>query len=322
VTGYTSRCKEACAPNPGHGDYDAGVTGLSVLAFLGAGFTHLSKDTHDGVCFGDVVRRGLQWMMSHQDPEGCIGSRNAQKHMYNHAVCALAISEAYGQTGSNLFKDQAQKAIDFTVAAQNPGKGWRYGARCGDNDTSATGWAVMALRSAELNELTVPRAAFDGARAWFDQATGADGRAGYTHAGTGKVYVPGLNEGFDHHETMTAIARFARRMAGHPRSATASLLTDPPRWDGNAIDFYYWYCGTLAAHAEDGPKGPRWTAWSDRLVKALVPTQNDAKSGCRAGSWEPVDRWSGEAGRVYATAMNTLALEIHFRHAGVFTGER
>ncbi|HXG60569.1 MAG TPA: hypothetical protein VNO22_04275, partial [Planctomycetota bacterium] len=104
ATGYVRQCRQgSCLPNPGHEDFDAGVTGLSLLAFLGAGYSHLSKDTYDGICFGDVVRKGLQWMMSHQDPEGCIGSRNAQKYMYNHTICALAMSEAYGLTGSNLF---------------------------------------------------------------------------------------------------------------------------------------------------------------------------------------------------------------------------
>ncbi len=84
---YISECKKIakyaqgsnCSPNPGHDDFDAGNTALSMLAFLGAGYSHLSKDTYDGICFGDVVRKGLQWMMSHQDPEGCVGSRNAQK---------------------------------------------------------------------------------------------------------------------------------------------------------------------------------------------------------------------------------------------------
>ncbi|MFN3486083.1 MAG: prenyltransferase/squalene oxidase repeat-containing protein, partial [Planctomycetota bacterium] len=219
VQGYVSECKKIpkyaqggnCTPNPGHEDFDAGVTGLSLLAFLGAGYSHLSKDTYDGICFGDVVRKGLQWMMSHQDPEGCIGSRNAQKYMYNHTICALAMSEAYGLTGSNLFKDQAQKAVDFVIAAQNPGKGWRYSYKCGDNDSSVTGWAVMVLKSAEISGLTFPRSGYDGTRAWLDEVTEEGyGRVGYTHKGTGKVFVPGLNENFDHHEALTAIGVMAR----------------------------------------------------------------------------------------------------------------
>ncbi len=322
--GYDKQCREACVPHPGHEDFDAGNTGLSILAFLGDGYSHLSRDTHDGICFGDVVRKGLQWMMSHQDPEGCIGSRSTHKYMYNHALCALALVEAYGLTGSNLFKDQAQKAVDFLIAAQNPGKGWRYGYRCGDNDSSVTGWAIMVLNSAELSGLSFPRTGREGARAWYDEVTDEEtGRVGYTFRGSGKVYISGKNELFEHHETLTAIGVLARlfmdRHRGDSRLASGCdlLLKDRPKWEGHLIDFYYWHCASLALFQFEGPAGPRWKGWNEALKKALVPNQNPSTSGCRRGSWEPADRWSGEGGRVYATAINALTLEVYYRYPTV-----
>jgi hypothetical protein len=296
-----------------------------VLAFLGAGYSHLSKDTHDGICFGDVVRKGMQWMLSHQDPEGCIGPRSAHKYMYNHMICALAVSEAYGLTGSNLFKDQAQRAVDFTVAAQNPGKAWRYSYKCGDNDSSVSGWAAMVLKSAEISNLVFPRSAYDGTRAWYDEATEASyGRVGYTQAGTGKVFIPGKNERFDHNEALTSIAVMARIFIDKDRrdarlsNGCDILLRQKPEWKGDAIDFYYWYYASLALFQYDGPKGPKWRAWNEPMKDALVKNQNVKSSGCRRGSWEPVDRWSCEGGRVYATAINALTLEVYYRYANVF----
>src|SRR6185369_9814495 len=62
----------------GAGDnaYDAGVTALSVLAFLGAGYIPISKDEFPDpidpnrtLKFGETVKRGLQWLILHQDPE-------------------------------------------------------------------------------------------------------------------------------------------------------------------------------------------------------------------------------------------------------------
>ncbi len=320
-----SKYSGRCTPNPGHEDFDSGVTGMSVLAFLGAGYSHLSKDTHDGICFGDVVRKGLQWMMSNQDPEGCIGPRTAQKYMYNHTICALAMSEAYGLTGSNLFKDQAQKAVDFVIASQNPGKAWRYQYKCGDNDSSVSGWAVMALKSAELSGLTFPRTGYEGARAWFDEVTEENYyRVGYTHKGTGKVFVPGLNEQFSHHEALTAIAVMCRifmdKSKSDPRLSGGCelLLKDLPQWKDNEIDYYYWYYASLALFQYDGPSGPKWKAWNEKMKDCIVKNQNTGKDGCKNGSWEPIDRWSGEGGRVYATACNALTLEVYYRYANVF----
>jgi hypothetical protein len=71
--------------------------------------------------FGDVVKKGLQWLLAHQDPEGCVGPRG-EKYMYNHTTAAFCLSEAYGMTASAPLKEPAQKAIDFVVAAQIPAR--------------------------------------------------------------------------------------------------------------------------------------------------------------------------------------------------------
>lgn len=329
VQGYTDRCGALakfpgrCIPNPGAADYDAGVTGLALLAFFGAGYSHVSKDVWDGIAVGDVIRRGCQWLMSKQDNEGCIGPRAAAQYMYNHLICALALSEAYGVTGSFLYKDAAQRAVNFTVAAQNPDRGWRYSFRSGDNDTSVSGWGAMVLKSAEMSGLDFPRSAYDGVRAWLDETTEADYyRVGYTHRGTGQVYDE-HNRSFTHHEALTAIGMMARifidRNRGDARlhGGAQLLLRDLPKWEANDIDFYHWYNGSLAMFQYDGPAGPGWTKWNAAMKTALVKNQNGGGS-CKSGSWEPVDRWSCEGGRVYATAINCLTLEVYYRYANVF----
>ncbi len=325
--GFTAECgrvlRGACG-GPGYPEYDTGNTGLALLAFLGAGYTHLSRDAFDGVRVGDVVKKGLQWLMAHQDSDGCVGGRSAAKYLYNHAIAALALSEAYGLTGSGLFKQEAQASIDFLVAAQNSGRGWRYAARAGDNDTSVTGWCVMALKSAELSGLDVPRAAYAGARAWLDEVTDELGRTGYNAKGTGQVVVAGKNEQFADHESMTAIALMSRifidrdRGDARLRPASEMLARDLPVWDGPRIDYYYWYYAALALFQADGPKGRIWTAWGGALDRVLCEHQRKVSDGCAHGSWDPIDRWGFEGGRVYATALNTLSLEVWYRYDNVF----
>jgi len=318
----TSRCS---TPESASADFDIGVSGLSLLAFLGAGYSHLSKDVHEGIRFGEVVGRGLRHLLRQQDAEGFLGPRTGHKEMYNHTIAALALCEAYGLTGSSLFKDEARRAVDYLVQAQNPGRGWRYSSRSGDNDTSVTGWAVMVLKSAELSGISFPRTAYDGARAWLDETTEeAYGRAGYTHKGTGKVYCP-HNATFEHHEALTSIAVMSRifidkKADARVRNGAELVGRDVPSLEPAKVDYYAWYYAALALFQFDGPDGALWNKWSKGMVQALVKSQSSM--GCEAGSWDPADRWGCEGGRVYATAINALTLEVYYRFENVLGGKR
>jgi len=332
---YSNQCVGAKCAGNGEAEYDAGVTGLALLAFLGAGYSHLSKDEFpDPVTparilkFSEVVKNGLKWILVKQDAEGCIGPRGT-KHMYNHAIATTALAEAYGMSATQLFKGPAQQAVDFLIAAQNSGGGWRYAKRSGDNDTSVTGWAVMALMSAELAELKAPfREAYESAANWLDSVTDTTSghRVGYNAKSSGKVFVPGKNEKFAHHETMTAINVLGRMYMSkgkkHPALGGAELLVrDLPEWKADAIDFYYWYWASFALFQFDGPDGPYWKKWTEPMKSTLVPNQKSAADGCANGSWNSEeDRWGFEGGRVCAVALNTLTLETSYRYSSPLKG--
>lgn len=312
-------------------NFDAGATGLALLAFLGAGYTHASKETYEGICFGDVVKHGLAHLLHNQDMDGCFGPRDGDHYMYNHAIAALAMSEAHGLTGMHKFKEPAQKGIDFLIDAQTPGKGWGGVRRAAADDTSILGWAVMALKSADVSGLSFDKtAAYDGARAWLDSVTAKSESGGktvyktrYRLADDADVFVPGVNEGFKNHPTATGIMALSRIFMDKKRTAEVTggadlLAQDLPRWDGKSIDFFYWYVGTMALYQCDGPDGAKWREWNKAMVDALVENQNAAAAEDKIGSWEPVDRWSCGGGRVYATAINALTLEVYYRYASVF----
>jgi hypothetical protein len=102
VTGHVNRCigPEACLPNPGTDAYTLAVTGLSLLAFQGAGYSSLAKDELPRIgpnakvhllYPGNVVRDGLGFLLSQQDGSGWIGSMKYRRHLLNHLFATQAV---------------------------------------------------------------------------------------------------------------------------------------------------------------------------------------------------------------------------------------
>jgi hypothetical protein len=283
--------------------------------------------------FGETVRKGLKWLIDHQNAEGAIGPQVGEM-MYNHAISALALTEAYGITNAVAYRAPAQKAINFIHTAQNYGLGWRYTPKCGSNDTSVTGWCVMALKSAQISGLEVAQTSFEGAKAWINRVTDGNGLVGYDRLGSGEIYVPGKNEAWAHHPSMSAVGLLCRifidKKKGDPNMAKhAKIVTeDLPKWDPKSqrptVDYYYWYYATLALFQFDGPSGAMWKKWNKSMADTLCQNQKVRKDGCKDGSWdtEGVDRWAYAGGRVYGTAINVLTLEVYYRYASVFGSEK
>jgi hypothetical protein len=319
-----------CCTGAGEQEFTVGLTGLSLLAFLGSGYSQLSRDVYystetprSPVRFGRVAKRALQWLLAHQSPDGSMGA-DTPKGMYNHAIATLALSETYGMTAAQLLKDPAQRAIDFLVAAQHPGGGWGYAAGLGQSNSSVTGWAVWALYSGELSELHFPKEAYGGALAWYEGVTDL---ASY-EVGYAKGVAPDEAGGRGRRSTTTAqgiLARiFLQKRKSEPALGAVHLLAgDLPEWKPGRIDFTCWHFASFAVFQFDGPDGPLWKQWRDPLVGALVPQQKKSQDGCTNGSWDPeMDRWGPVGGRVYATAINALTLQTFFRYANVFGSGR
>ncbi len=333
---YDNNCggPEKCSGTGSH-KQDAGITGLALLAFLGAGYLPTSRYEFDDpfkkgrkIRFADTVRNGLRWLREHQDAEGSFAKQEGE-FMYDHAIATLAMTEAAWLIPSSpLYKDPAQRGIDFLIKAQNPGFAWRYSVRPGDNDTSVTGWAVMALKSAELSGLRFDHAtAYEGVRQWLKRVTSVQGVVGYESPGDAGSTLTGINEKWQSHPVMTAVGLlckiFIDKKQGDPwmKVAADAIVKDLPTWDEQhkTIDFYYWYYAALALFQYDAPGGTAWKKFNESMKKSLVPFQKPKSAGCRDGSWDPeVDKWGHPGGRVYTTAVNVLTLEVYYRYASVF----
>jgi len=197
--------------------------------------------------------------------------------------------------------------------------------RPGDNDTSVTGWMVMALKSAKMAGLRVSEEAFDGARSWIEKATEPEyGRVGYTARGTGPARPEGFEDLFpsEKSESLTAVGILSRVFLGEDpakseaiRKGTNLCLKALPVWDpeGGAVDMYYWYYGTLAMFQVGDDA---WKKWLAAMGPAIIDHQR--KEGCEKGSWDPVGPWGRAGGRVYSTALMVMCMEVFYRYDRVF----
>src|SRR5690606_35597004 len=97
----------------GHGEEiqirsDSAATGLALLAFQGAGYTHKQHQ------YAETVARGLEFLLRIQRsngdlfrPEDDASNRNAW--FYSHGIAALALGEAYGMTRDPELREPAQR---------------------------------------------------------------------------------------------------------------------------------------------------------------------------------------------------------------------
>ncbi|MDQ7779865.1 MAG: FHA domain-containing protein [Planctomycetota bacterium] len=311
------------------GGFETGLTGLALLAFLGSGFTPSSTEKCDGISLGKVVGSGLSWLVSHQTESGSFGQDGIS--MYEQAIGTMALAEAYALTGRIQYRAPASRAVRFVIEAQNPYAGWRYRRKCNDNDTSVTGWCVMALKSASLAGLDVGKTSFEWAKSFLDTVTETTGygkiKIGYCRLGSSVTCC--TPNGGNAIGLVLKLYLEDKPGTSQMNSLAESILLELP--DPESIinrsgspDYYYWYYATLGLFLYDGPDSGRpgtyWKKWNERMIATLTETQHKKEEGCCYGSWDPVDRWSGSGGRVYATALNTLTLEVYYRYPSVFTG--
>jgi hypothetical protein len=209
-------------------------------------------------------------------------------------------------SGDTSLEPVLERAIRHTLAMQHPQTGgWRYAP--GDRgDTSQLGWQVLALYSAR--------------NAGLRGCEPAEARAlsFLTHVSSGTAgglasYRPGERPSF----AMTSEALFCRLLHGlpseHPAAGEALAVLARSAPGASPYDIYSWYYATLASfHAG----GPQWDIWNARLQTVLLPLQHRS-GGPLDGSWEPDRLWGRHGGRVYATAMAALTLEVYYRHQPV-----
>ncbi len=323
------KCEPGSTATSGGSDVNVALTGYALLCYLGAGYDHKFGT------YRRTVQKALDYLLAAQKPDGLLGVRN-----YEHAVAAMALAEAYGMTGDPMLRAPAQKAATLLVSrqARNPSKqadraygglGWDYvDGNPARNDSSVSGWCVMALKSAVAAGLDVGTGMV-GARTWLDQAWKAanpdwrklvdpySARSSFPYTWDATSDVVQIDKpGSSAHDLAPVGAVCAVFLGHHQGDIMLESLCNhidtyqhPTTYPCNT---YYLYYDTMAIFQAGGERWQRWNKTMSGMLLASMRRDPD----CFAGSWDPANTvfHGSDTGRVLSTAYCCLCLEVYYRY--------
>jgi prenyltransferase beta subunit len=271
---------------------NAAITGLAVMAFLSAG--HVPGEGP----YGDVVEKGIRWVLGAQKPNGVISTDVGQTMMYQHGICTLMLAEVAGMTNDRLgaeVRHKLERGVEVILQAQRTlgpdAGGWRYQLRGSDSDISVTGWQVMALRASKNLGCDVQPQRIDLAVDYIQRCRHpATGGFGYMQGNQPTVACTGTS--------VLALEICGKEQHGKPelQKAGTYILKHPP-WTDRHLFYAIYYCTQAMYQLGDN----FWNAYRPRLHDWLLRMQRTN------GSWD-----TEAVGRDYCTAMAVLALTVDY----------
>ncbi len=307
-----------------------GVTAFCLMAFLAQG-----ESPVDGQ-YQQQLSKAIDYIAAQQQPNGLIATsaphgvpipRELNRHLmgqtavYNHAISALALTEAYGQCDPNQAKKLMpviEKAIATTLEMQRWGGkrkhdvgGWRYldVRHVGeDSDLSLTGWQLMFLRSARNAGFDPPEESIIAAVSYVENC--------FFNQQNRRVHGYLVNRPTACTRAMAGAGVLALAHAGKHDSKEAlssgdwilkhdfsDYNNDTPPYGCKWLRDRYHYGAVLCTQAMFQLGGKYWDQFFPTLVDELLAHQN------ADGSWPP-ERRENNYGNCYSTSLSILSLSV------------
>jgi len=293
--------------------FPTGETGLAVLKLEDRAIELGMSPFDPAYAYKSNVENGLQYLFDNVQADGSINAEGYE-HVYTTSIALMAICEsgapnkmvtsANPNSNGKTYKQIAQKAVDWLLAAQGPQGGFGYELSSpGWEDQSNAGWATLGLVYAQKFGIS-DAAALPKLANWVTVIQNpVSGGCDYT-PGYGWVNV---------YKTGSLLYQFKMVGRGTGDPAVVNALTylnahwnDPnqdPGWYGSgAVPHYQGMFSLMKGFEAQGittfGSGP--INWYDDFADRIVDTQN------ADGSW-PTDYWG--SGQVLSTSWALLTLE-------------
>jgi len=311
------------------------VTSFCVLAFLAQGEDLGSGD------YQHQLTKAIDFIIDQQKANGLLSTiapnnvpipRDVDFHalgrgcVYNHAISALALTEAYGQCTSEQSKKLTpaiEKAIAATLEMQRWKKkqknvgGWRYlpPRPSGDSDLSLTGWQLMFLRSARNAGFDVPEQSIDAATKYVERCfltrkdrnvygyiVGNNSRSTRAMAGAGILALAHAGR----HQSKESIASGELILKHNFTQDNAGQL-----FKNSTESDRYHYGVILCTQAMFQLGGKYWQQFFPPLVETLLANQQ------KDGAWPP-EKADRQIGSCYSASLCILSLSVPSQLLPVF----
>ncbi len=297
------------------GQFSSAMTGVAGTTLLMEGST-----LREGK-YADNIRRAVDWLLRHSQPNGLIGEVNAPNqglgYLYGHGFSILFLSQLYGEEDDadmrRKLEDLLNRAVDFACKAMTSRGGWGYVSAADGNDFdegSVSVTQVQALRAARNAGIVVPKSAIDKVHEYLKKCTTDRGGLIYSLASGGGGERPTI--------TVAAIAsmfstgeydsKLAKRWIEFVKPQVPTDAAGSDQFGHSEYTHYYYgqviYCLGEDGYAKlfpDSKPGDRltWSKYKETFFEFLARRQN------KDGSW------SGTAiGQVWTTSCYLTILQL------------
>ncbi len=280
--------------------YPTAMTSLACLALAAAGSTPTRGPQ------AAAVRKGVLYLLKHQNPRGLISGPGEQRSMYGHGFALLFLGTIYGGCADRRLQKQIKKCLDkavqLTVKAQSDKGGWYYGPDSRSDEGSVTVTQMQGLRAARNAGIYVPDPVIKKAVNYLKICQMGDGgicysarnrgtsRPAITAAAVACMYSAGA---YDSPIALKMIAYLKAKFGENPYKGQFFFYTN-----------FYW---TQVMYIK-GQKS--WTQFYPKMRQSVLTT-----------SFRQGNHWNGSGwgtGPVYGTSLAVVILAMPYRNLPIF----
>lgn len=281
--------------------YPTAISALAATALICSGST-----TTQGP-YAKNIRSAVDYMLNRSRKNGLIGDpKRDDRYTYGHGFAMLFLSQVLGEEEDvdrrKELIETLGRAVKFSVDAQTKAGGWGYvsGKDSDFDEGSTTITQVQGLRGCRNAGIVVPKKAIEDAKKYIYQCQNKDGGISYSSTSMGSS-----------RPAITAAALAALYNAGDYESENGRKMWTYCRKhlhniNGDAFGHwqytYLYYTQVVYRQGKDV-----WNPYRDKLLNRLVAGQK------ADGSWD-----GGNVGRIYATAMNLIMMQMDNGYLPIF----